>query len=77
MNEEMLKKLRGGVKSPEEVIAIAKEYGTELTLEQAQELFDMLNAGAVSGKELSDDDLEAVAGGDIIDKLCEFFGGFF
>ena len=76
MNEEMLKKLRGA-KSVEDVIAIAKEYGKELTQEKAQELYDMLNAGAVSGKELSDDDLEAVAGGDLIDKLCEFFGGFF
>ena len=40
MNEEMLKKLAGGGKSPEEVIAIAKEYGRELTLEQAKALCD-------------------------------------
>ena len=74
MNEEMLKRLAGGVKSPEEVVAIAKEYGKELTLEQAKGIYDRVKH-TVSG-ELSDDDLEAVAGGNIIDKLVEFFGGF-
>ena len=74
MNEEMLKKLRGA-KSVEDVIAIAKEYGKELTQEKAREIYDKLQAAATG--ELSDDDLEAVAGGDLIDKLCEFFGGFF
>ena len=74
MNEEMLKKLQAA-KSAEDVVAIAKEHGKELTDEQAQEIYDKLQAAA-SG-ELSDDDLEAVAGGDLIDKLCEFFGGFF
>ena len=74
MVKEMMAKLKEA-KSVEDVIAIAKEYGQELTQEQAQEIYDQLKAYA-SG-ELSDDDLEAVAGGDLIDKLCEFFGGFF
>lgn len=68
MNEEMLNKLRGG-KSPEEVIAIAKEYGKELTMEQAQELFDKLKARATG--ELSDEELDAVAGGYTFE---DFFG---
>ena len=79
MNEEMLKKLAGGVKSPEEVLAIVKEYGKELTLEQAQALFDKLKASATG--ELSDDDVEAVAGGcpigDAIDDVKEWFGSLF
>ncbi len=62
MNEEMLKKLQGA-KSVEEVIAIAKEYGQEVTTEQAQELLDRLKVGGDSEGELSDDALEAAAGG--------------
>ena len=71
MNEELLKRL-GGVKSPEEVTAIAKEYGQELTQEQAQELSDKLNAGAVSG-ELSDEELDTVAGGGIYESFWEAY----
>ena len=74
MNEEMLKKLAGGVKSPEEVLAIAKEYGKEITLEQAQELFDKLKASATG--ELSDDDVEAVAGG-LFEGFLEWVGSLF
>lgn len=74
MNEEMLKKLAGGVKSPEEVLAIAKEYGKEITLEQAQELFDKLKASATG--ELSDDDVEAVSGG-LFEGLLEWVGSLF
>ena len=76
MNEEMLKKLAGGVKSPEEVLAIVKEYGKEITLEQAKELFDKLNATASTG-ELSDDVVEAVAGGNIIDDYLSWIGSLF
>ncbi len=73
MNEELLEKLRSA-KTAEEVIALGKEYGKELTEEQAKELLEMTGNGT---GELSDEELEAVAGGDIWDKLCEFFGGFF
>ena len=69
MNEELLEKLRSA-KTAEEVIALGKEYGKELT----KELLEMTGNGT---GELSDEELEAVAGGDIWDKLCEFFGGFF
>ena len=58
MNEEMLKKLTEA-KTAEELIAIAKEYGKELTKEQADE---MLKPADTEG-ELSDDDLDSVAGG--------------
>ena len=60
MEKELIAKLKEA-KSAEDVIAIAKEYGKEVTLEQAQELYDKLKAAA-SG-ELSDEDMEAVAGG--------------
>ena len=61
MSEEMLEKLQNAG-SAEEIVSIAKEYGREVTAEQAQELLDRLKAGASEG-ELSDDLLEAVAGG--------------
>ena len=60
MEKEMIAKLKEA-KSAEDVIAIAKEHGKELTQEQAQELYDKLKAA--EGGELSDEDLEAVAGG--------------
>ena len=59
MNEEMLAKLQKA-KTVEEIIAIAKEYGKEVTAEKAQELLDKLSGAA---GELSDDTLAAVAGG--------------
>ncbi len=63
MNKEMLEKMKN-VKSVEEVVAIAKEYGQEITEEKAGALLERLNA---AGGELPDDLLEAAAGG---------FGGF-
>ncbi len=76
MNEEMLKKLQEA-KSAEDVVAIAKEHGKEITLEQAQALLDRVKH-TVSG-ELSDDDLEAVAGGEgyLFDPLLEEIGSWF
>lgn len=56
--EEFLKKLNKA-KSPEELIALAKEDGFELSEEKAKKLYDMLR----SGTELSDDELEGAAGG--------------
>ena len=57
------------------MVAIAKEHGKELTLEQAQALLDRVKH-TVSG-ELSDDDLEAVAGGGIVDDVKEWVGSWF
>ena len=60
MNEEMIGKLKEA-KSVEDVVAIAKEYGKDLAVEQAKAILDRVKA-AVTG-ELSDDALGAVAGG--------------
>ena len=61
MNEEMLAKLKElkEAKSAEEILAIAKRNGREVTAEQAQAAFDALHGAG----ELSDDDLAKVAGG--------------
>ena len=74
MNEEMFAKLKEA-KSVEDIVAIAKEYGKEVTLEQAQELLDRMK-GAANG-ELSDEDLDAVVGGGIVDTVKEWFGSLF
>ena len=72
--EEMIAKLKEA-KSVEEIVAIAKEFGKEVTLEQAQELLDRMK-GAANG-ELSDEDLDAVVGGGIVDTVKEWFGSLF
>ena len=59
MNKEMIKKLRNA-KTKEEILAIARENGGEMTAEQAEELLKRLNGAA---DEISDEDLEAAAGG--------------
>ena len=46
-------------KTPEEIVSIAKENGMEMTAEEAQAYFDQLNRTG----ELSDDELDNVAGG--------------
>ena len=58
MEKEILKKLRAA-KSPEEFLGIAKANGTELTAEQAKAGYDRLCGSG----ELSDDDLDKIAGG--------------
>ena len=70
----MIAKLKEA-KSVEEIVAIAKEFGKEVTLEQAQELLDRMK-GAANG-ELSDEDLDAVVGGGIVDTVKEWFGSLF
>ena len=62
MTKEILQKLRTA-KSAEELRDIAKANGKELTAEEAKAAFDDLCGSG----ELSDDDLEKVAGG-ITDK---------
>ena len=59
MNEEMIIKAKEA-KSVEELIALAKENGVELNEEDAKMYFEQLNA---KKGELSDDELDAVAGG--------------
>ena len=59
--EEFIAKLKEA-KSADEILVLAKESGVELDEEKAKELFRQLNATG----ELSDDDLDKVAGGRII-----------
>ena len=59
MNEEMIAKAKEA-KSVEELIALEKENGIELNEEDAKMYFEQLNA---KKGELSDDELDAVAGG--------------
>ena len=56
--EELIAKLKEAMSS-DEILALAKENGIELDEEKAKELFNQLNASG----ELSDDDLDKVAGG--------------
>ena len=58
MDEQLIEKARAA-KSAEELMAIAKENGMELTEEKAAEYFAQLNKSG----ELSDDELDSVAGG--------------
>ena len=71
--EEFLARLKG-VKSADDIIALAKESGVEIAPEKAQELFDKVNS-----VELSDDQLQNVAGGwsmdDEIIKIIESMSG--
>ncbi len=55
--EEFLAKLKD-VRSADDILALAKENGIEMTPEKAKELFEQL-----SGGELTDEQLESVAGG--------------
>ncbi len=57
MANEIFEKLKAA-KSAEELVEIAKANGAEITAENAQKLFSQ-----ISGGELSDDDLEKIAGG--------------
>ena len=59
MNQELVNKARKA-ESVEDLLALAKENGIELTNEQAKEYFAQLNP---TKGELSDDELEDVAGG--------------
>ena len=61
--EELIAKLKEA-KSADEILVLAKENGIELSEEKAKELFSELNATG----ELSDEDLDKVAGGNIFEK---------
>ena len=56
--QELLKKLKTA-KSTEELVEMAKAQGKELPADKAGELFAKLNAN----EELSDEDVEKIAGG--------------
>ena len=59
MNEELMKKAKQA-SSPEELLMLAKENNIALTEQQAKEYFIKLHEPSV---ELSDDELNSVAGG--------------
>lgn len=59
MNKELLAKAKSA-KSLEELIAIAKENGMELTEESAQAYFELLNQQT---GEIADEELDNVSGG--------------
>ena len=57
-NEEMLAKAKSA-KSPEDIMNIAKEGGSQISLEKAEDIFKALNKSG----ELSDDEIKNAAGG--------------
>ena len=59
MEKELIFKAKGA-KTPEELMAIAKEDGTEMTEKSARAYFELLHPAT---GELSDDELDNVAGG--------------
>ena len=68
LTPELIAKAKAA-KSAEELLELAKANGIELTEEEAKTFFAQLNTnGAVS-----DDDLEAVAGGGICETLMDLF----
>ena len=67
LNKELLEKVKK-MKTPEELLAFAKENGIEMTKEKAAAFFKQL--GTSSGN-IADDELENVSGG----KFDEMEGG--
>ena len=68
LTPELIAKAKAA-KNTEELLELAKENGVELTDEEAKICFEQLHTNAA----VSDDELEAVAGG----GACEFFEDFF
>ena len=59
LNKELLAKAKNA-KTPEELIALANENGTEMTEESAEAYYNLLHP---QNGEVSDDELDNVAGG--------------
>ena len=72
MTKEVLAKAMD-CKTPEEVAALAKENGVELTLDEAKKCLDNLENFDVT---LSDDDLQKVAGGGMCWEICHSPGTY-
>ena len=68
--KELLEKLQTA-KSAEELVEMAKAEGAEIAPDKAEELFAKLNAEG----ELSDEDLEEIAGGIIRVYVYDIFRG--
>ena len=69
MTKELMEKARQA-KNAEELMAMSKEKGLELSAEQAKALFETVNSSA----ELSDDELANAAGGACEAKPCPYCG---
>lgn len=59
LSEEMIEKKAKEAKSAEDLLNIAKESGAEITLEEAQQIFDEIKKPA----DVSDDELDTITGG--------------
>ena len=68
ISPELIAKVRAA-KSAEELLELAKANNVELTEEEAKTYFEQLHTNGA----ISDDDLEAVAGGSICDTFRDFF----
>ena len=66
LTSELIAKAKAA-KSAEELLALAKENKVELTEEEAKTYFAQLNANGA----LSDDELDAVAGGSFLGISCD------
>lgn len=65
-------------KSAEELQAIAQEHGCPITQEQASAAYDEKNKLMKSGADLSDEELENIAGGSVLGFFgSAIAGGFF
>ena len=82
LTPEMIEKAKAA-KSAEELLALAKENGVEMTADEAATYFAQLNP---KSGELSDDDLDSVAGGacasnstgrTVVTSGCQCFTGQF
>ncbi len=71
--DKKIAELAKQARSAEELMKAAKKNGIELSEKEAEEYFDKINAS----EELSDDDLQAVAGGGFCMKSASSFGGGF
>ncbi len=67
LTHELLEKAKQA-KSPEELIALAKEKGTEMTEESAKAYFEQLNS---KNGVISDDELDNVAGGGCVEDVAK------
>ncbi len=75
MNQEIIEKAKNA-KSPEEILEIAKENNIEIGMKEAEAVYERLNASG----EVSDDELESVAGGcsdNVVQDVKVWFGSLF
>ena len=70
LTPELIAKAKAA-KSAEELLALAKENGVDLTEDESKTCFEQLHANT----EISDDELEAVSGGGICQDILDFFRG--